>query len=95
MLERVTQPLGWVGEGAGYRNGENDAGTTSMFSCLMNMPRVAGGQLPSLRDSSRMRAGGVLRRCRTDRWRAERATPEATQEAPPKRGPFGQFCSSS
>ena len=27
-----------------------------MFSCLMNMPRVAGGQVPSLRDSSRMRA---------------------------------------
>lgn len=38
------------------RSGENDAGTTSMFSCLTNMPRVAGGQLPSLRDSSRMRA---------------------------------------
>jgi len=24
-----------------YRKGENEAGTTSMFSCLMNMPRVA------------------------------------------------------
>jgi enamine deaminase RidA (YjgF/YER057c/UK114 family) len=39
-----------------YFSGENEDGTTSMFSCLTNMPRVAGGQLPSLRDSSRMRA---------------------------------------
>jgi hypothetical protein len=38
-----------------YRNGENDAGTTRAFSCLMNMPRVAGGHAPVARASSRIR----------------------------------------
>ena len=35
--------------------GENAAGTTSMFSWLTNWPRVAGGQAPVARASSRIR----------------------------------------
>jgi hypothetical protein len=40
------------------RKGENEAGTTSMFSCLIIMlgpPPEGGGQMPLARASSRMR----------------------------------------
>ena len=72
-----------------YRSGENEAGTTSLFSCLTNMPRVAGSQALS-RGLRRGRGafGGVLvgavndPTCRPTTSPVRTIRPQSTQSNP-------------
>src|SRR5262249_3488115 len=46
---------GGGGRKGGYRSGENAAGSSSLFSCLIGRTPDCGGHWPPLRDSSRIR----------------------------------------